>query len=277
MESSTTPRTWHLTLHQAPHGYRFALEAFLLADFVPAPAPDPLIDLGTGCGVIALFLARRFPRLRCVGLELQRSLAVLAQQNVLCNGFEHRIGIVQGDMRQAASLFPAGRFGTVVCNPPYRAVGHGRLNPHPEKAIARHELTVTLLQLVQASQHLLRRRGLLVMVYHPSRLPELCTRLEAAYLRPRRMRLVHATERAPAAMVLVEAIRDGREALTVLPPLRVYEASGDYTAEMQAIFQGRAAERPSADAVAKRPPWETHHDLCSGAQPRSGCYPRNIR
>jgi hypothetical protein len=79
---------------------------------------------------------------------------------------------------------------------------------------------------------------------------------------------VHATERAPASMVLVEAIRDGRGALTILPPLWVYEASGDYTAEMQAIFQGRgalneaplrrrsrgerAALRPSADAVAER-------------------------
>ena len=240
MQPPAPPHTWHLTLHQATDGYRFALEAFLLADFVPAPAPNLCIDLGTGCGVVALFLARRFPYLRCVGLELQCSLAVLAQQNVVCNGLEHRIGIVQGDMRQVSSLFPAGMFGTVVCNPPYRAVGHGRLNPHPEKAIARHELTVTLSQLVQAAQHLLRRRGRLVMVYHPSRLPELFAQLEAAHLRPRRMRLVHATQQAPASIVLVEAIRDGRDALTVLPPLWVYEASGDYTAEMQAIFQGRA-------------------------------------
>ena len=65
MEPAATPDTWRLTLHQSTHGYRFALEAFLLADFVPAPAPDPLIDLGTGCGVVALFLARRFPRLCC--------------------------------------------------------------------------------------------------------------------------------------------------------------------------------------------------------------------
>jgi tRNA1(Val) A37 N6-methylase TrmN6 len=123
-------------------------------------------------------------------------------------------------------------------------------------------------QLVQAARHLLHRRGRLVMVYHPSRLPELCTQLEAAHLRLGRMRLVHATQHAPASMVLVEAIREGRDALTVLPPLWVYEASGNYTAEMQAIFQGRgalneaplrrrsrgerAAERPSADAVAER-------------------------
>jgi len=245
VEPSATPGTWHLTLHQATHGYRFALEAFLLADFVPATAADPLIDLGTGCGVVALFLACRFPHIRLIGLEFQSSLAVLAHQNVTCNGLEHRIGIVQGDIRQVSSLFPASAFGTVVCNPPYRAVGHGRLNPHPEKAIARHELALTLPQLVQAARHLLCRRGLLVMVYHPSRLPELCVQLEAAHLHPRRMRLVHATAQAPASMVLVEALRNGRDTLTVLPPLWVYETSGCYTPEMQAIFRGRAIVRPA--------------------------------
>src|SRR5262245_53489747 len=143
VELSDTLGTWQLTLHQAPHGYRFALDAFLLADFVPATTTDLLIDLGTGCGVVALLLARRLPQVRLVGLELQRSLAILAQQNVVCNSLEHRVAIVQGDIRQVPALFPAGIFGTVVCNPPYRAVGNGRLNPNPEKAIARHELTVT--------------------------------------------------------------------------------------------------------------------------------------
>ena len=244
MESPAAPRPWHLTLHQATHGYRFALEPFLLADFVPAPAPASCIDLGTGCGVVALFLARRFPHLCCVGLELQRSLAVLAQQNVVCNGLEHRIHIVQGDLRQVSSLFSAGMFGIVVCNPPYRAVGHGRLNPHPEKAIARHELTVTLPQLVQAARHLLRRRGLLVMVYHPARLPELFAQLEAAHLRPRRMRLVHATQQAPASMVLVEAIRDGRDALTVLPPCGCMRLLGTIRQRCRRFFKDVLCRRP---------------------------------
>src|SRR5215475_5748397 len=47
MDPAATPDTWRLTLHQSTRGYRFALEAFLLADFVSATAPDPCIDLGT--------------------------------------------------------------------------------------------------------------------------------------------------------------------------------------------------------------------------------------
>jgi tRNA1Val (adenine37-N6)-methyltransferase len=236
------PGAWQLTLIQGTAGYRFSLEAFLLADFVAATAPSPLLDLGTGCGVVALFLARRFPHSRVLGVELQASLAAVARQNVAHNGLAHQVDIVQADARCAHCLLPAGAFGTVVCNPPYRAVGSGRRNPNPEKAIARHELTLTLAQLVQACRHVLVRRGLLVLIYHPSRLAELCARLDTARLCPRRLRFVHATPLAPASLVLVEAVQGGRDALTVLPPLHVYEAGGRYTAEMQAIFQGRTLQ-----------------------------------
>ena len=239
MLAPSVPGVWQLTLHQAADGYRFSLEAFLLADFVSASHASPILDLGTGCGVVALLLARRFPQARVIGMELQGALAAIARQNVVRNGAKAQVAILQADARCAAGLFPAGAFGTVVCNPPYRVVGHGRVNPNLEKAMARHELTLTLAQLVQASRHVLTRQGLLAMVYHPSRLAELSARLEAAQLRPRRMRLVHATPQAAASIVLVEAVQGSRGTLTVLPPLFVYAARGRYTAEMQAIFAGR--------------------------------------
>jgi tRNA1Val (adenine37-N6)-methyltransferase len=234
------PGAWRLVIEQPPRGYRFALDAFLLADFVPAKAAGPFIDLGTGCGIVALCLARRWPLAHIVGVELQTSLAITARRNVHQNRLADQIDILQADIRHAQRCFPAGFFRTVVCNPPYRAVGHGRLNPDPEKAIARHELALTLPQLLQAARHLLRRHGVLVMVYHPSRLAELCARLETFRLRPRHMRLVHATPAEPASMVLISAVRDGRDALTVLPPLLVCDTRGTYSPEMQAIFHGRS-------------------------------------
>jgi tRNA1Val (adenine37-N6)-methyltransferase len=237
------PGTWRLAVAQDREGYRFSLDAFLLADFVPPSCSGPWLDLGTGCGIVALLLARRFPHLSIVGLELQPTLAASARQNVVRNGLQDRITILRADARQVHTLLPAARFGTVVCNPPYRAVGSGRLNPDAVRARARHELTLTQQQLVRACRHLLRPGGVLAMVYHPSRLPELCTRLLEAHLRPRRLRLVHSTPQEPASMVLLEAMRGGRHALTVLPPLQVYDDQGSYTPEMRAIFQGRSAQQ----------------------------------
>jgi tRNA1Val (adenine37-N6)-methyltransferase len=239
-ETPDVPGSWRLTLHQDPNGYRFALDAFLLADFVPSKTTGPMIDLGTGCGIVACLLARRFPATAIVGLELQAGLATMAKRNVTHNALTLQISIVQGDMRSAAACLAPASFAAVVCNPPYRAVGRGRLNPHSEKAIAHHEVAVTLCQVVQAARRLLIRRGRLLLVYHPSRLAELCSRLEAADLNPCRLRFVHPNRQRPATMVLVEALRGGRDALEVLPPLIVYQATNVYSAEMQAIFQGRA-------------------------------------
>ena len=239
-EASDAPGAWHLALHQNPNGYRFSLDAFLLADFAPSKTTGPIIDLGTGCGIVAFLLARRFPGSPIVALELQAGLAAVAQRNVVHNALAQQVSIVQGDIRDAAACFASASFGTVVCNPPYRAVGRGRLNPQSEKAIARHEVAVTLCQVVQAARHLLARRGRLLLVYHPSRLAELCSRLESAELNPSRVRFVHPSRQGPAAMVLVEALQCGRDALEVLPPLAVYRAPNVYSVEMQAIFQGRA-------------------------------------
>jgi tRNA1Val (adenine37-N6)-methyltransferase len=243
VQEPEVPGAWQLTVVQDTGGYRFSLDAFLLADFVPPSCSGPLLDLGTGCGIAALLLARRFPHVSIVGLELQHTLATSARQNVVRNDLHDHITILRADARQVHTLLPAARFGTVVCNPPYRAVGSGRLNPNAIRAMARHELTLTQQQLVRACRHLLCPGGVLVMVYHPSRLPELSARLMAAHLRPRRMRLVHSTLQEPASMVLLEAVRGGRHALTVLPPLQVYDEQGNYTPEMQAIFRGRSVRQ----------------------------------
>lgn len=242
MPEVAVPGTWQLSIAQGTAGYRFSLDAFLLADFVSADAPQPLLDLGTGCGVIALLLARRFPKAFIVGLELQSALIADAHQNVVDNHLTRQVALLQADARQTCNLFPPGAFGTVVCNPPYRVVGHGRINPNLSKAIARHELTLTLAQWVEACRHLLATGGLLALIYHPSRLAELCAQLQTAHLQPRRLRLVHSTLQTPATMVLLEAVKGGANALTVLPPLVVYEAQGTYTPEMQTIFAGRCVD-----------------------------------
>ncbi len=233
---------WQLILHQPVQGYRFSLDAFLLADFVSSTAQGPVADLGTGCGVVALVLARRFPLLRLVGVELQSSLVRFAAQNVAENDLAGRVSIVQADICQLPALLSAQTFGTVVCNPPYHRVGHGRLSPDLEKAIARHELAVSLTQLLEAAQHLLGPRGVLVCIYHPSRLTELSVRLDGMGFRPSRMRFVHPKPQTAASMVLVEAIRNGGDALTVLPPLTICDEIGDYSADIQALFRMQSEE-----------------------------------
>jgi tRNA1(Val) A37 N6-methylase TrmN6 len=50
------------------------------------------------------------------------------------------------------------------------------------------------------------------------------------------MRLIHSRPGEEAKLVWLEARKDGREELKVLPPLMVYRSSGGYTAEIEKIF-----------------------------------------
>ena len=46
-----------LQIIQSRQGYRFSVDALLLAEFVSVRSEDVVVDLGAGCGIISLFLA----------------------------------------------------------------------------------------------------------------------------------------------------------------------------------------------------------------------------
>lgn len=215
---------------QRAGGYRFNLDPVLLAHFAAGRGPGPrapTLELGTGCGIIALLLARRAGWTGLTALELQPGLAALARRNVRLNRAQRRVTVVEADLRDARTRLPAGTFGTVICNPPYHPAQAGRISPQEERAIARHELTATLEDVLAAAGHALCHRGKLFLIYPAARTAELLAGLAKRQLRATALRPVHTRADRPAEWVLLEALKDGRGALALLPALVVQDAQGD--------------------------------------------------
>jgi len=80
-----------VSVQQYKNGYRFSIDAVLLAGFVHVKPGERLLDPGCGCGVIPLILARRYPELQIMGCELQKDLAALAQANIRANKLDDRV------------------------------------------------------------------------------------------------------------------------------------------------------------------------------------------
>lgn len=229
---------------QRAEGYRFNIDPILLAHFAatsPGAGQGRAIDLGTGCGIIPLLLARQFDRRDLTGLEVQPPLFQLAERNVKLNRCERRVSLALADLRQVRTLLPAGGYAEVLSNPPYRAASAGRINPEEEKAIARHELMCSLDDVLQASLHLLRDRGSLFVVFPSTRLAQLMHRLGEHRLSPKRLRVVHPRAGRAAKLVLVQAIKHGRAELEVLAPLVLHEGTG-FTSEVAAMLDGPTPE-----------------------------------
>lgn len=225
-----------LRVVQRRRGYRFSLDALLLAHFALLGPEDDLVDLGTGSGVLALICAARFGCRRVLGIDIQEGLVAMAGRSVQLNGLSERVEIRPGDVRYPESIGPPQSFSAALLNPPYRRLLSGRMNPDPEKAIARHEVAGTAADFIAAAAFLLGPRGRLFAIYPASRMVELLTRMREKRIEPKRVRLVHSRIGGGAEFVLVEGVKGGREGLKVLSPLFVRGRSGGYTRQMAGIF-----------------------------------------
>ena len=222
---------------QEKNGYRFSIDAFLLAGFVCLRRGDRVIDLGTGVGIIPLILGTRGEDAeQIVGVEIQKQLAELAKRNVLINGLEDLITIYHGDFKGLNDAFAPSSFDVLVTNPPYYRVSSGRINPCSQKAIARHEITCTINDVLQASCYLLKEGGRMFIIFPATRAITLFDNLRSASLEPKRIRWIYSREGEEAKFILVEAHKGGGEGVEVLPPLFVYSVNGSNTPEMEALY-----------------------------------------
>lgn len=225
-----------LKIIQRKSGYRFSIDAVLLAHFAAIGSNEKIVDLGTGNGVIPLILASLHPSTRVVGLELQEEMVKRAQRSADLNRLGEQVKILQGDVCSIKEIFSPRSFDGVVCNPPYRGPASGRINPDPEKRIARHEVQGRLLDFIRAGSYLLRQGGRMALIYPATRMLDLLQTMREEGIEPKRLRLVHSFEGAVATLVLAEGVKGSRSELKVLPPLVVHTKERKYTPEMKAFL-----------------------------------------
>lgn len=229
----------NLKIIQHKREFRFTLDAVLLAHFAFLSKEAKVVDLGAGTGVLGLLLLARGAA-KVTGVELNPYMADMARRTSQMNGLAGRLEMIEGDFRQIKKFLPAGDSDLVISNPPYRRQGQGRVNPVPAVAMARHELTATLEDVIAAARHVVKYRGRFAMVQLPERLSEVLSGLSVAGIEPKRLQLVYPFIDKKPKLVLVEGIRGARPGLDVLPPFVVYDKVGQYSKDVQKIYEGKA-------------------------------------
>ncbi len=229
-----------LEFYQASDGYRFSLDPVLLARFVRMKKRARVVDLGTGCGVLSLLLAKIGSPASVIGVERQAALAERAMRNVTHNDLGAVVQILNDDIREVRTLLSCGQFDLVVSNPPFRQADTGRISPGDERAAARHELFGGLEDFVQAASWLLNNGGAFAVIHLAERLAELLSVMQQEKLQPKRIRMVHPHADEAARLVLVEGVKSAGAGLLVEAPLIIYESHGDgrrYTEAVQAMYR----------------------------------------
>ncbi len=225
---------------QKKRGYRFSLDAPLLADFIRPSPTDGLLELGAGNGIISLLLSRK-PFRQIVCLEIQPALADLASRNVALNHLEGKITVLEQDLR---TYRPDEGYDIVFSNPPYIKKRGGQLSPSGEKSIAKHEIKCDIFDIMHAAGRALERDGRVCVIYPAKRKADFDRALEETGLRIRTLRFVHPRQGEPAHRFLAEC-GFSVSSPEIRRPLCVYNERGEYTPEMKAIFAGEDFDPPT--------------------------------
>jgi len=230
-----------LRCYQYIKGYRFSIDAVLLAHFHQVKKADTILDIGCGCGIISLLLAYRHHRNleKIVGLEIQPELVKLAKRNSSINGYNHLIKTIQGDLRKIPQIFQPESFSSVICNPPFYKSSSGRKNLNNQQRIARHQIKANLDDIVLYSGYSVVNRGSLSIIYPAEFMAELIESLLRVRLQPKKLQLVYSypSKTIPARLVLIEAVKNGGTGMFVKPPFYIYqEKEGDYSTELENLY-----------------------------------------
>ncbi|MCH5225278.1 MAG: methyltransferase [Muribaculaceae bacterium] len=123
---------------------------------------EKILEVGTGCGVISLILAQRFPTSFIEAIDIDESSVEEARKNFENSPWSQRLK-VQRECFPKETCQKENLYDLIVSNPPYFNSGIDR--PSTPREIARHQGELSIFSLIENSSQLLKSGGCLSMIF----------------------------------------------------------------------------------------------------------------
>jgi len=201
-------------VHHDRSTMKVGTDAIALGAWAQCQQPNRILDVGTGCGLIALMLAQRFPDAIVDAVEPDAPSAEQAGQNFADSPWSRRLRCRPSDIQQFHADSP---YDLMVCNPPF--FHSGPISPQSARAAARHAITLTGDDLVTVATRLLSASGSLGVVLPSESEPAAIASAQAAGLFPRHCCRIRGRAQSPIRRVLLQLTRESgacrRDELTI--------------------------------------------------------------
>lgn len=217
----------------------YTLDSLLLADFVKMTRrTEYAVDLCAGNGPIGMLLADKKSNLKVEVVEIQEQLSKITNESIKLNNMQERVIAHNQNLIGISEKLGKNKYHVITVNPPYfKVTEDANINPNQAIAMARHELTVTLEDIIKESASLLDNIGTLNFVFRPQRLDELIILLNKYGFTLKRIKFVYPKLSKDCNTILVEAKRGKTDNQMIIePPFIVYEDNDQYTAATQQIL-----------------------------------------
>lgn len=219
--------------------FSFSLDSVLLANFVHVNNKMKIMDFCCGNAPIPLILSTK-TNSTITGVEIQKEVFYLAVKSVRLNNKEKQIEIINEDVKNLHNIYETDSFDLITCNPPYfKYKNSSNINNNNTKALARHELSLTLEDVFKTAKKILKNNGKLAMVHRTERLIDIICLMRKYNLEPKRIRFVQPFSNANSNLVLIEASKNGNTGLKIESNLIVHDKNNNYTEEVVEMFNNK--------------------------------------
>jgi tRNA1(Val) A37 N6-methylase TrmN6 len=214
----------------------FNLDTILLANFAKIPyRTKQVLDIGTGVGGLMLYLSQK-TKAKITGIEIQESRYQQAIHNIEINHLESQISCVLSDVR----TLKYKDVDYIISNPPFFRVDEkSHLSMTEEDQIARHEIKLSLEELIEKGSSFLKFGGYFALIHRPDRFEEITRIMAENQMTIKRIRFVHPYFNKKANHILIEAMKNGNQGLIVEPPLILYHDKHIMTKELIELYGGK--------------------------------------
>ncbi len=209
---------YDMQIYQLEEGFKFSLDSLLLAEFVqPKNSKQIILDLCTGNASVPLVLSSKYKN-KIYGMELQEPIYNLAVKSVKHNHKENQIFLINDNISNSLNYFSKEEIDIITCNPPYfKYEDTSIINASSLKAIARHEVKITLKDIIELVSGLLKNNGEFYLVHRSSRLEEIIKIMSSYNLHIKKLVPIYTTSNKEAPLILIKAVKNGKPGLKLLP------------------------------------------------------------
>ncbi|MBQ9791304.1 MAG: methyltransferase [Clostridia bacterium] len=201
-----------LFIIQNPDKYCFTSDAVALANFAKVKSGGRLVDLCSGSGVIGILMSAKNNVSQVHLVEIQEYLADMSSRSVQYNKLDGFF--IHNRALQNVHLDIGSGFDTVVCNPPYKKENTTKdVNPDLDIAIARHEIKVTLEDIILEASKLLKFGGEFYIVNKEERLIDMVCYLRKYNLEPKEIKILVGGK--SANRVMIKAKKGGKSSVKI--------------------------------------------------------------
>ena len=225
----------HFFVEDSRCAMKVGTDGVLLGRFAPMVQCScaRVLDVGTGCGLIALMIAQQALKAQIDAIEIDKAAAEQARENFQASPWPDRL---QAFAVRLQDWQPEKKYDLIVSNPPY--FQNSLKNPDKGREIARHTDTLSYEELLAHSTRLLSEDGQLAVII-PADSEEEMQALAATYgLCVRRLTRVFGRAGKAAKRVLMRFVRNtGKPEYPEIDTLILEDETGGRSAAYQELMK----------------------------------------